>query len=352
MTSIGLIVNPSASRDVRRLTSLARTVDVHERANAVARVLCGLAGGGADSVWYMPEAAHVVERASDMLAATPGFGPRPAPPLRAVPLDGDGYAADAAGTRAAAAAMAREGVACIVTIGGDGTNRAVAAGWPDAVLMPLPGGTNNAFAAPIDPTAAGLAAAFYALEPARFGRHVNRRPLLECWCDDPQPAIALVDIAVVRGGWVGAHAIWDPALLVEAVLTHGDPSLTGLAGVAGAAGVGGLTNGRADGAVRLRFGRPGRRVLAPLGPGQLVPVEVASVEAVDPGAWLTVPGRPADGQLTVAFDGEREIVLEPGSVARVRLVPGGPRVLDAAALLRAAAADGRLDLPADSGAPP
>src|SRR3990172_7267750 len=74
MASVGLIVNPSASRDVRRLTSLARTIDVHERANAVARVLCGLAGGGVESVWYMPDAAHVVERAHEVLAATPAAG--------------------------------------------------------------------------------------------------------------------------------------------------------------------------------------------------------------------------------------------------------------------------------------
>lgn len=43
MAAIGIVVNPVAAHDVRRLTSLARTVDVHERVNAVARVLGGLA---------------------------------------------------------------------------------------------------------------------------------------------------------------------------------------------------------------------------------------------------------------------------------------------------------------------
>lgn len=129
--------------------------------------------------------------------------------------------------------------------------------------------------------------------------------------------MALVDVALVRGGWVGAHAIWDPDLLVEAVLARSDPSLTGLAGVAGV--VRPLDAGTAE-AIHVRFGAPGRRILAPLGP------------------------------VTLTFDGEREIVLEPGAAAAVRLVRDGPRVLDVAALLRAAAAEGRLVAPGGSGA--
>lgn len=47
MSTIGLIVNPGASRDVRRLTSLARTIDANEQADTVARVLGGLAAADA-----------------------------------------------------------------------------------------------------------------------------------------------------------------------------------------------------------------------------------------------------------------------------------------------------------------
>jgi predicted polyphosphate/ATP-dependent NAD kinase len=129
MSTVGLVVNPGASRDVRRLTSLARAVDANEQANTVARVLCGLAAGGVDAVVYMPEPSHVVERARGMLAATPAAAASAPPSLLAVPLGGDGYARDAAGTTAAAAALARAGVACVVILGGDGTNRAVVAGW-------------------------------------------------------------------------------------------------------------------------------------------------------------------------------------------------------------------------------
>ena len=349
MTSVGLVVNPSASGDVRRLTSLARTVDVHERANTVARVLCGLAGGGVETVLYMPEPAHVVDRARDALAATPAAAIATRIHLGPVALAGDGYARDAGGTRAATAAMAEAGVACILTIGGDGTNRAVVAGWPDAVLVPLPGGTNNAFATPVDPTAAGLAAALYALDPTRHRQHVARRSMLEIRLAGTAPTLALVDVALVRGGWVGAHAIWDQELLLEAVMARSDPSLVGLAGVAGV--VRPIDAGAAE-AIHMRFGAPGRRFLAPLGPGQLVPVEVHDWRALGPDEPVDLAGPCGDGigPVTLAFDGEREIVLETGAVATVRLVADGPRVLDATALLRAAAREGRLVVSGGSGA--
>jgi predicted polyphosphate/ATP-dependent NAD kinase len=103
--------------------ALARTIDANEQVNTVARVLCGLAAGGVEVVLFMPEPSHVVERGRDVLAAASAVATWPPPRLVAVPLDGDGYATDAAGTTAAAAAIAAAGAACLVTLGGDGTNR-------------------------------------------------------------------------------------------------------------------------------------------------------------------------------------------------------------------------------------
>ncbi len=356
-TKVGLIVNASASRDVRRLTSLARTIDVHERVNTIARVLRGLAAGSVRTVLFMPEPAHVVERAVDMLAAA-GFplDGRAGLRLRAVELPDGPEALDAAGTAAAAKAMAEAGAACLVTIGGDGTNRAVACGWPSALMVPLPGGTNNAFCTPIDPTAAGLAAGIYASDPERFAGAVRQAPRLEVRLDGRLEAttIALVDVALVSAGWIGAHALWDPALLVEAVVARSDPALTGLAGL------GGMINpldAEPPRALHMRFGPTGSTVTAPLGPGQLVPVGIRDWrvlglgESVGLGPSTPAGGPPApgdqrptpsngEGRLTLAFDGEREIVLEPGMRVSVRLTADGPLVLDAHGVLRAAARRG------------
>jgi hypothetical protein len=78
-----------------------------------------------------------------------------------------------------------------------------------------------------------------------------------------------------------------------------------------------------------------------------VPIEVHDVRVLRPGERIIVGGGngAAPGQVILAFDGEREIALIPGSVADVQLLADGPRVLDAAGLLRAAAADGLLVAP-------
>lgn len=332
---VGLVTHSGAAQDVRRLTSLARTIDVHERVNAVARVLAGLAGVADVRVVYLSEPTRVVERALATLTALPE-----AIVMDAVPACAP-EARDAAGTRRTATALAHAGAGCVVTYGGDGTNRAVAAGWPDAVMVPLAGGTNNAFAQRVDPTAAGLAAALYATDPGGFTADVRRVPRWRVTATGHPEETALVDVALVSDEWIGAHAVWDPGRLIEAVVVHADPAVPGLAGVAGMAGP---ATGTGTG-VHLRFGRPGRRVVAALGPGRLTPLWVRDVRDVAVGRSVTMRG-PG----TLALDGEREVVLRPGEEARVDLVADGPRVLDAAAVLRAQA--GRPADPRDTTRPP
>jgi hypothetical protein len=337
---VGLIVNPNASRDVRRLTTLARTVGVYERTNVVARILHGMAGAGAGEILYMPEPAGIVEGAARL--AFPGA--EPAPGLVAATA---AAASDAAGTAAAAAAMAAAGVGCIVTVGGDGTNRAVAAGWPEAVLVPLPGGTNNAFSVAVDPTAGGLAAGLYAGAPHEYAAHARREPLLEASLDGVVATAALVDVSLVRSGWTGTHAILEAGLLAEAVIARSDPALPGLCGIGGSLRP--LARSGRGAALYLRFGRPGRTVLAPLGPGRLVPLSVSDCRVLEPGDAVELGTGRNGGAATLAFDGERELVLEPGSRPVVRVTGEGPRVLDAAALLRQAAESGRLVLDGHGG---
>jgi hypothetical protein len=333
--SVGLVVNPNASRDVRRLTTLARSVGTHERTNTVARVLHGLSAAGIARVAYMPDPEDLVERAAALDGVFDPAGTQP----ELAPVLGQ-PARDAAGTARAAAALLAAGVRCIVTLGGDGTNRAVAAGWPDAVLLPLPGGTNNAFALAVDPTAAGLAAGLYARAPGEHARHVRRRPLLEARLDGGTTAVALVDVSLVGEGFVGAHAIVDPDVLLEAVVARSDPALPGICGIAGALHP--LAENGSRRALCVRFG-PGRTVLAPLGPGRLVPLGVSDCTLVGPGDAVELGAGRGDRPATLALDGEREHVLAQEQTAVVRLVDG-PSVLDAASLLRDAAAAGELVL--------
>lgn len=340
--SVGLVVNPAAARDVRRLTSLARTVEVHERVNIVARVLRGLAAVGVDDVHYMVEPCHVVERAWHALAGAPASAGR-APSLR--PAGPGDPAVDAAGTAAVAAALREAGVACVVCIGGDGTHRAVTAGWPDVVLAPLPGGTNNAFAPAADPTVVGLAAGLYARDPRGLAAHVRSLPRLAVTLDGNPATGALVDVAVVDEAWVGAHAVWNPALLVEAVLARSDPTVSGLAAVGGMV----CPLHDADRGLHIRFGADGTsgtEALAPLGPGQLGVVSIAAWAELAYGDEVVIAG---GRQVTLAFDGEREVVLQPHQHARVLLDSAGPRLLDVEGLVWQAAGAGAFTQPRGRG---
>ena len=87
----------------------------------------------------------------------------------------------------------------------------------------------------------------------------------------------------------------------------------------------------------LRFDadRPGVR--AALGPGLFANVGIRSSERLP--EHLTVE---LTGPGVLAFDGERDRVLKPDDVAIVRIVRDGPRVIDVAAALRHAAANGAL----------
>ena len=319
MSVVGLVTHSGAAQDVRRITSLARTIDVHERVNITARVLAGLAAVPGVRVLYLSEPTRLVERALAALAALPETTAVDARPVAGT--EGRG----AAQTRSAAAALADAGAACVVTFGGDGTNRAVAAGWPDAVIVALAGGTNNAFAQSVDPTAAGLAAAVYAEDPDALAGHVRRVPRWRIAIAGRPGETALVDVALVSDEWIGAHAVWDPDRLIEALVANGDPAVPGLAGVAGMAGPAAGAPG-----VHLRFGRPGRPVLAPLGPGRLTQLWLREMHPVgfDEPVTMCGPG-------TLALDGEREVVLRAGQEARVHLAADGPRVLDVAGALRA-----------------
>jgi hypothetical protein len=297
--------------------------------NVVARVLRGLAAVGVDEVHYMVDPTHVVGRAESALTGThPSAGHTPT--LRPA---GERPALDAAGTASVAAALRAAGVGCVVCIGGDGTHRAVAAGWPDVVLVSLPGGTNNAFAPPADPTIVGLGAGLFARDPARWAAHVRTVPRLAVEFDASAPPPALVDVAVVDEAWVGAHAVWDPGRLRAAVLARSDPTACGLAGV------GGMVRPMRDPhcGLYLEFG-DGPPSLAPLGPGHLAVASIAAWTVLAPGDEVAVGG----DRVTLAFDGEREVVLQPGQEARVRFDAAGPRLLDAPGLVWAAAGDGTL----------
>ncbi|HEV8373057.1 MAG TPA: NAD(+)/NADH kinase, partial [Actinomycetota bacterium] len=132
--TVGLIANPAAGRDIRRLTARASVVPNHEKASIVRRLLHGLAAAGVDTVLYLADNAGIVAAAVD--------GGRPPLAMDALDFRAHGWASD---STEAAGLLAAAGVGAIVTLGGDGTNRAVAAACGDVPLVAISTGTNNVF---------------------------------------------------------------------------------------------------------------------------------------------------------------------------------------------------------------
>ena len=147
MALVGIIANPAASKDIRRLVAQGRVVPDWEKVNILRRVLLGLEAAGIQRVAAMPDSSHLAERARD--------DPQLSLDLEMIQMPtfyGEGD------TVTAAAMMGDMGVDCLVILGGDGTNRAVARGCCSIPVVPISTGTNNVFPTMVEGTLAGLAA--------------------------------------------------------------------------------------------------------------------------------------------------------------------------------------------------
>ena len=308
---VGLIANPVSSKDVRRLVGLARVVDVEEKANLVARLLAGLAAGPPLAVHALKDRSGLVERAVRLAAAH-------RPEIHWLPIETEGNESD---TRRAATMLAELGAASVVTVGGDGTVRAVVEGWPDAPLVPMSAGTNNAIALTDEPTVVGLATAL-ATETSVAERAFHSGVRLVAG-PNGDIGTAVVDVVSVKTPWTGARALWEPEELVEAVISVARPTAVGLASVS--AGLGPLEPGTAR---YVRFG-PGAAVRAVFAPGLILEIPVAEHRVLATGTSVEF----GTETKVIALDGERRTSHRSSPVVGVH---DGPRFFDPVAALSAA----------------
>src|SRR3712207_5648851 len=127
---VGLIANPEAGHDVRRVVSHASTFNNQEKVYIIRRILMGLAAAGGERVRYLPEPVGLVRFARE--------GGKGGPAVEPLEMTVFGRATDSteAGRR-----LAEQGAGCIITLGGDGTNRVVSKGCGEVPLVPISTGT-------------------------------------------------------------------------------------------------------------------------------------------------------------------------------------------------------------------
>lgn len=304
--AVGFVANPASGKDIRRVTARASVFDNQEKAAMVRRCLIGLRAMSDAPIRYLADANRLVESALTEL----GFE------AEAVDVETNGKAADTTD-----AAVAMRGAGAVVTLGGDGTNRAFAKGWLDAPLIPLSTGTNNAFPVMREATTAGAAAGVLVSRGIPLEAVAERAKVIHADIEGEAPDIALIDAVLTTDRFVGARALDDPAKLIAAILTRADPAGVGMTSVGGFARP---LAARDDAALVIEFDPSSPdRVVAALAPGRFESIGLAQTRTVALAEPLQVTG---PGVL--AFDGERERVLGFGQTATLRTLRNGPWVVD------------------------
>ncbi|HBY95182.1 MAG: NAD(+)/NADH kinase [Ardenticatenaceae bacterium] len=327
MTTVGIIANPASGKDIRRLVAHGSVFDNDEKVSIVRRVLLGLQAVGVERVWIMPESFGIGPKALDGLRLT-----------LEVALLSMFVTRTQQDSMRAAAMMVEGGARCIVTLGGDGTNRVVAKASGDVPLMPVSTGTNNVFPTMIEGTIAGLAAGLVA--GGQADEAVRRVPRLDIIRHagageaGPPDDIALVDATVYDERFVASRAVWDAAKIKEVLLARAEPGNIGLSAIGAHLLAGGCPPGHG---LYLRVGPAGQSVAAPIAPGLIRSINVAEYRLLAAGDEVTISHQ---HPCVLALDGEREIELRPGAAVRVRLNAGGPRVVDARRAIEIAASAG------------
>lgn len=339
---VGILVNPMSGRDVRRLAAHAANMTHETKRDIVARIAAGADAFGAAVL-------HVAREPFRIAAAA----------LENMPLNAELNVIENAVTNTAAdtentmRAFLDAGCRVIVSLGGDGTNRAIVrllgrAGnaGRDVSLIALSTGTNNVFPTMAEPTIAGMVAALAARgDLLGSGAHQRAKVLHVTGrrANDKAhelPDVGLIDAVVLRRDHVGNLLPFDPARIDRLLLTRAEPTAVGMSPIGGliepvsAADDEGLLVELTG----LEKAREGDRVFtAPLSPGLFRKVAVRSVTRIPFG--VAVPMR---GPGVLALDGDRDHKLLDDQVLSVEIRRDGPWMLDLEGAMRWAVGQGMI----------
>ena len=122
----------------------------------------------------------------------------------------------------------------VVSLGGDGTNRAIVRASSDLDLIPISTGTNNVFPMLVEPTIAGMVAGLNArgvLDDANVGLKQAAKVL---HIETPRGHdIGLIDAVLLADDKVGNLLPFDAQRLRRMVLTRAEPNAIGMSPIGG-----------------------------------------------------------------------------------------------------------------------
>jgi predicted polyphosphate/ATP-dependent NAD kinase len=310
MSLVGIIANPASGTDIRRLVAYGSVFNNQEKVRIMRRILLGLESAGVQQISYMPDYYGIVERALDAL----NIG------MHISPLVFE-TKADQRDSMRAAKMLAKNGADCIVTLGGDGTNRVVAKGTCHVPILPVSTGTNNVFPYMIEGTIAGLAAGLIATGKVSHKDGTFTSTRLEVVVEGQFADVAIVDAVVCDDIFIGSRAVWKMDKIRQVFLNRCSPASIGFSSIGGM-----LRSIAPDDPLSMIFelGKNGQAVTAPVAPGVVETVSVENVQLMAPGEEVDIILNPC----VVALDGEREVEIKRGQKATIRLTTNGPLVVD------------------------
>lgn len=283
-----------------------------------------MAAAGVKQVMYMPDYYGIVPRAIEGI-----YG------RHKLDMDVIAAAIDLTGTQVdtyhAAVAMEQAKVDCIISLGGDGTNRMIAKGCGKTPLLPISTGTNNVFPFMIEGTIAGLAAGAVAGGVVAGPPAVQPTKKLVVYKNGKPVDIALIDAVVMKDSFIGARAVWDMSRVVKIFVTRGEAHNIGMTAIAGNLVPVGI---KEKYGLVVEIGTGAVKVTAPIAPGLIEKVPVQSYRRFNLDEEIEIIHVPC----IIALDGEREVEVGKEEKVSIKLTFQGPNIIDVEAALREAVA--------------
>lgn len=325
MSKVGIIANPASDKDVRRLVAYASIMGNNEKTELVRRIILGIDSTGVDEILIMPDYCELGLRALSGLSHAN---------IRAkvsiLDMTVHGTQED---STTAMRLMKELGVGCTVTLGGDGTNRAVAKGDRSIPLVTISTGTNNVFPAMVEATTVGIAAGVVVSGKVDLKDVVATHKRLIITENGSEKDMALIDAVVMEQPFIGARAIWKLSEVKQVICTRAEPNSVGLSSIGGSVCPVGVED---DYGLYLKLGEGNIKARAAVLPGVIQEVGIEEFKLINLGEEVELLTRPC----LVALDGERELRVGATDEVKVRIERDGPHVVDINKATREAAAQG------------
>jgi predicted polyphosphate/ATP-dependent NAD kinase len=312
-SKVGVILNPMAGRDIRRIVADAEFVSSYFKINVAKRFIIGLDSMGVDEVLLMPDIYGLAEEVEEELRKRISLR------IKLIEMDFKGTVED---TVQAARLMKASGVNLIVGFGGDGTLRAIFKGAGVVPLLGVPLGTNNALSrSSYEPSVLGVLVGFVARGFIPLHKTFIPMKVVKLYADGRLADIALIDMAFIPDSFIGARAIWRVEDIKHIVYSKCEPTDVGLTSIGGNLRPITLKD---DKGLLIELGPGYLRIPAVIAPGLIEKVPVKSFKIINVNERTEIPR----GRYAVAFDGERELTVTDDVELYMEISREGPLLVD------------------------